>query len=94
MSLYNLLERPVITEKSTALAERGQYVFAVRENASKASVKEAVQKAYNVTVREVNIINVRGKMKRYGMRVTKRSGWKKAVVTLKPGDKIELFGNP
>ncbi|MBM4405267.1 MAG: 50S ribosomal protein L23 [Chloroflexi bacterium] len=94
MSLFDLIESPVITEKSTLLAERGQYVFAVRDSASKASVKEAVQKAYNVTVREVNIINVRGKLKRYGARITQRPGWKKAVVTLKSGDKIELFGNP
>ncbi len=94
MSLYDIIDRPVITEKSTFLAEQGRYVFAVKDSASKTSVKEAVQKAYNVTVREVNIINVRGKMKRFGARLAPQPGWKKAVVTLKPGEKIELFGNP
>ena len=93
MSAYNILVAPVVTEKSTALSEAGKYAFEVTGNANKAQVKEAVQKAFGVTVEQVNIMNVRGKMKRYGKRPAMQSAWKKAIVTLKPGDKIDLFGN-
>ncbi|MBI3744059.1 MAG: 50S ribosomal protein L23 [Chloroflexi bacterium] len=93
MSLYNVLVAPVVTEKSTALSETGKYAFEVTGSASKTQVKEAVQKAFGVTVEQVNIMNVRGKMKRFGKRPVMQTPWKKAIVTLKSGDKIDLFGN-
>lgn len=94
MSLDHVLRRPVVTEKSTILAEQGKYLFEVADAASKAQVKEAVQKAFNVGVIQVNMMHVRGKMKRFGRRPKQQRSWKKAVVTLKPGDKIDVFGNP
>lgn len=93
-SLYDVLRRPVVTEKSTTLAEQGKYVFEVMDRASKARIKEAVQKAFGVTVKQVNVMNVEGKMKRFGRGIAKRPSWKKAIVTLKAGDKIEIIGNP
>ncbi len=94
MSLYGVLRRPVVTEKSTLMAERGKYVFEVWDSASKAQIKEAVQKAFSVGVVQVNVQNVEGKMKRFGRRPSRMASWKKAIVTLKAGDKIDLFGNP
>lgn len=93
MSLYDILRRPVITEKSTVLAERGKYVFEVANGASKTSIREAVRKAFNVTPVDVNVMTVRGKLKRYGKGIARRSDWKKAIVTLKEGEKIEIFPN-
>lgn len=92
MNVHEVLRRPVITEKSTVLAERGRYVFEVSPNASKAVVKEAVQAAFGVGVDYVHVMSVRGKMKRYGRRPKRQAFWKKAIVTLRAGDKIDLFG--
>ncbi len=93
MNLYEVLRRPVITEKSTLLAERGKYVFEVSRDATKWMIKEAVQKAFEVDVKQVNVMSVKGKMKRYGRRPKPQRSWKKAVVTLKQGDTIELFAS-
>ena len=93
MNLYEILRRPVITEKSTLLAENGKYVFEVRRDATKPMIKEAVQKAFEVGVRQVNVMSVKGKVKRYGRRPKAQRSWKKAVVTLNPGDTIELFAS-
>lgn len=91
MHLYEVLKRPLITEKYTALQAEGKYAFEVTLNASKPQVKEAVEKGFNVTVTSLNIMNVVGRTRRLGKRVVPAKPWKKAVVTLKPGDKIELF---
>jgi large subunit ribosomal protein L23 len=91
MEALDLLRRPVITEKSSLLQERGRYVFEVAPSANKLRVKEAVEKAFNVHVVGVNISNVHGKLKRFGTRIAPQSSWKKAVVTLKPGERIEIF---
>ena len=91
MELFDVLKRPVITEKSSLLQEEGRYVFEVAPQANKVQVREAVEKAFNVNVMTVNVMNVRGKRKRFGTRLTPRPSWKKAVVTLKPGDRIEIF---
>lgn len=91
MHLYEVLKRPLITEKYTALQAEGKYAFEVTLNASKPRVKEAVEKGFNVTVTSLNIMNVVGRTRRLGKRVVPAKPWKKAVVTLKPGDKIELF---
>ncbi|MSQ08359.1 MAG: 50S ribosomal protein L23 [Dehalococcoidia bacterium] len=91
MNLSRVLVRPMITEKSTLLNEQGRYVFEIAIGATKADVALAVSKAFNVTVTSVNTMNVRGKMKRFGRKVTKQPDTRKAIVALKPGDKIQLF---
>ncbi len=88
---YSVLRRPIITEKSTALAAQNKYVFEVDPRANKAQIKEAVEIAFGVRVKSVNTMNVRGKARRFGRRVTRQPDWKKAIVTLQLGDKIELF---
>jgi len=88
---YAVLLRPIITEKSTVLTGSDKYVFEVDIRANKNQIKEAVQIAFNVRVVEVNTMVMKGKPKRFGRKVTERPDWKKAIVTLVPGDKIELF---
>lgn len=91
MHPFQVLRRPIVTEKSTLLQEQSRYVFEVFSKANKAQVKEAVEDAFNVEVVAVNIVNLHGKPKRYGPRYTKVNEYKKAVVTLKPGNKIQIF---
>ena len=85
---YAVLLRPIITEKTTVLTGSDKYVFEVDLRANKNQVKEAVQLAFSVRVTEVNTMVMKGKSKRFGRRVTARPDWKKAIVTLAPGDKI------
>lgn len=93
MHVYDVIKRPVVTEKSNLQAEvNQQYTFEVDRRANKMQVKDAVETAFNVTVMEVNIINIPPKKGRYGrLLVTKKSGFKKAVVTLAPGSSIQFF---
>ena len=91
MQLYDVLLRPVVTEKSTALMEQNKYVFEVHRRANKLQIKEAVEKLFGVTVLSVNVITVPAKPRGFGRLRGMRPAWKKAVVTLKPGDKIEIF---
>ncbi len=91
MHLYEVLRRPLITEKNTSLQAQGKYVFEVANNANKQQVKLAVEMAFKVNVAAVNVMTVPGKKKRMGRREVQNPSWKKAIVTLKPGDKIELF---
>ncbi len=88
---YAVLIRPIITEKSTVLTGVDKYVFEVDVRANKNQIKEAVQLAFNVRVTDVNTMTMKGKPRRFGRKVVNRPDWKKAVVTLVPGDKIELF---
>lgn len=90
---YRVIIRPILTEKSTALARKGQYTFEVLRAANKIQVKRAVQEVFSVQVRDVNIMNVRGKPRRRTWRATagKTRGWKKAIVSLAPGQRIPLF---
>ena len=81
----------MITEKSTIMADMGKYSFQVAPKANKVQIKEAVQKTFGVTVEDVNVTRLRGKVKRYGPRFKKRPDVKKAVVTLKSGDRIQLI---
>jgi large subunit ribosomal protein L23 len=94
LNSYEVLRRPVITEKNTMLNIDGKYLFEVAKEANKIDVKRAVEEVFKVEVAKVNIINVTGKMRHSPGRVrtagTTRS-WKKAVVTLKPGSRIELY---
>ena len=91
MNLYEVLRRPLITEKNTMLQEQNKYAFEVALIANKHQIKEAVEKAFKVKVAKVNVLMVRGKMRRRGSRQVMSRSWKKAVVTLDPGHKIELF---
>lgn len=88
---YEVLRRPIVTEKSTSLAVSGKYVFEVAFGANKPQIREAVEKAFDVEVRAVNVMRVRGKRKRRGRIISRGRDWKKAIVTLKPGDEIQLF---
>ncbi len=90
MNIHQILVKPTITEKSTLLQESGRYTFQVDLGANKSQVKEAVEKNFAVTVIDVNITKLHGKRKRYGTRFTKMPDIKKAVVTLKPGDRINI----
>ncbi|MEE2881666.1 MAG: 50S ribosomal protein L23 [Chloroflexota bacterium] len=91
MNIYQVLLKPTITEKSTLLQESSIYTFQVDLKANKSQVKEAVEKNFDVTVRDVNITKLHGKRKRYGQRFKKMPDIKKAVVTLRPGDRINLI---
>lgn len=92
MNIYEVLRRPVFTEKSDEMRAESKYVFEVDRRATKIMVKQAVEAAFNVKVLDVNIINVPATMGRYGRRkVISESAWKKAIVTLAPGDKITFF---
>jgi large subunit ribosomal protein L23 len=91
MQVYKVLRRPLITEKNTRLVEQNKYTFEVARDANKPQIKEAVEKAFKVKVSAVNVIHVPGKMRRAGRMRGMTSPWKKAVVTLEPGNKIEIF---
>jgi large subunit ribosomal protein L23 len=90
--LFNIIKRPVVSEKSTALAEvANRYVFEVEPSATKTEIKAAVEQLFKVKVKAVNTGMMHGKNKRAGKFNFKRSNWKKAVITLTQGQKIELF---
>jgi large subunit ribosomal protein L23 len=91
MNAHEIVRRPVITEKSTFLGERHQYVFEVARGANKIEVKKAIEEVFRVHVRAVNIIHVAGKVRRMGRTQGRSAAWKKAIVTLQEGDRIELF---
>jgi len=91
MQILEILKRPVITEKSTSQQEKSIYAFEVDKRASKQQVKEAVEKAFNVNVIKVNVITVPSKWRGPGRRRSEVSPWKKAIVTIKQGQKIEYF---
>ncbi len=91
MHLFAVLRRPLITEKNTMLQAQGKYVFEIAREANKPQVKQAVEKAFKVKVLAVNVMTVPPKTRRVGRRQVLTQSWKKAIVTLKPGDKIELF---
>ena len=91
MHLYEVLRRPLITEKNTMLHTQGKYAFEVDAEANKPQIKQAVEKAFKVTVMAVNVMTVPGKTKRVGKQMVLTPSHKKAIVTLKTGDKIELF---
>jgi len=88
---YDILRRPVITEKNTALMTQNKYVFEVAKQANKPQIRDAVEKVFNVKVAAVNVIHVPAKMRRVGRHRALSPSWKKAVVTLEPGHKIEIF---
>ena len=92
MKEYDIIKRPIITEKSSILREKfNQVVFEVDLKANKREIKEAVEKLFNVKVKKVRTMIVRGKRRRLGFYEGKRPNWKKAIVTLAPGSKIDFF---
>lgn len=91
MNIHEVLRRPVITEKNTILMDQNKYVFETEKKANKAQIKAAVEKAFGVTVVSVNVVTVPVKPRGFGRLRGRRPAWKKAIVTLKPGDKIEIF---
>jgi large subunit ribosomal protein L23 len=88
---YGIIRRPLITEKAQILTQLNKYAFEVDKRANKMQIKEAVEVAFSVSVTGVNTCMMKGKARRYGRAVTKQPDWKKAFVTLAPGEKIELF---
>ncbi len=94
-TIYDVLRRPIITEKSSYQSgDLNQYVFEVIPSATKAQIKDAVQELFEVSVEKVNVINVPAKRTRKGRGrrlVIRRSAYKKAIVTLAPGDSIDVF---
>jgi large subunit ribosomal protein L23 len=94
MSLHpnEVLLAPVVTEKAYAGVEDGRYAFRVHPDAHKTQVRQAVEELFDVRVERVNISMVRPKPKRRGTHRGTRPGWKKAIVQLRQGDTIELFG--
>ncbi|MCD6567391.1 MAG: 50S ribosomal protein L23 [Dehalococcoidia bacterium] len=91
MNLYEVLRRPLVTEKATLLQENGKYVFEVARKANKLQIKDAVERAFKVKVAEVNVMTMHGKTRRMGKREVTGPSWKKAIVTLEPGYKVTLF---
>jgi large subunit ribosomal protein L23 len=88
--MYDIVRSPVITEKATNASEHNQVIFRVSLSATKREVKTAVEGLFNVKVSAVNTIRVRGKVKRFRGRVGRRSDYKKAVVTLGEGQRIDV----
>ncbi|MCW5699189.1 MAG: 50S ribosomal protein L23 [Rhodospirillales bacterium] len=87
---YEVIRRPVITEKATLLNEHNQVTFLVADDAKKPEIKAAVEDLFNVKVQAVNTLRQKGKMKRFRGRLGKRVDTKKAIVTLAEGDSIDV----
>lgn len=88
---YGLIEKPLVTEKSTVLQDiRNQYAFKVRKDANKSEVRKAVETLFEVQVAKVRILNMPGKFRRRFGRPARTAGWKKALVTLREGQRIEI----
>lgn len=92
MSQYDIIRRPVITEKTSIQKEvSNQFTFEVDRMANRLEIKKAVESVFNVKVAGVRTMQVKGKTKRRGWIVGKRRDWKKAIVTLMPGERIDFF---
>ena len=92
MDMYHIIRRALITEKSTiAKEESNKYIFEVDRRANKIEVAKAVEKIFKVKVLDVHVMNVAGKKKRVGRILGEKPSWKKAVVTLAPGSRIEIY---
>lgn len=88
---YKVLIEPWITEEATRISELNKYIFKVAKNATKDQVAASIKSIYDVTVESVNTINIHRKKRTRGRITGWKSGYKKAIITLKDGDKIELF---
>lgn len=92
MNAYDVIVKPIITEKSMGQLEDKKYTFRVAKNATKVQIRQAVEEVFGVKVKDVNTMNMTGKIKRMGAHSGKRADWKKAIVTLAEDSKtIEFF---
>jgi large subunit ribosomal protein L23 len=94
LDAFSTIIRPVVSEKSTVLGNEGKYIFEVAPNANKIQIKRAVEEAFankKVQVSAVNILHVPGKVRRRGRSVGTTRSWKKAIVTLRAGQRLDLF---
>ena len=94
LNAFSTIVRPVVSEKSTTLGDQGKYIFEVAPTANKIQIKAAVEAAFankKVSVEAVNILHVPGKTRRRGKSVGMTRSWKKAIVTLKAGQRLDLF---
>jgi large subunit ribosomal protein L23 len=91
MDKYDIVKRPIVSEKTTKLAEEGKYTFEVDRRANKIQIKEAIEALFKVEVEKVNVINMKPKAKRVGQYQGFKAAVTKAVITLKPGQKIDIF---
>lgn len=91
-SVYDIIRRPIITEKTTIQSELRKYGFVVNKTANKAGIKNAIQQIFDVKVDTVHIINCKGKVKKFKGRLGKQNDLKKAIVTLTEGHQIDLTG--
>lgn len=91
-NLYDIIRNPIITEKTTMLSEYRKYTFKVLQDANKELVKKAVELVFGVKVQKVNILNLKGKTKRFKGIMGRRSDTKKAIVTLEKNQSIDLAG--
>lgn len=85
-----VIRRPILTEKSMRGSEAGKYTFEVADDVNKLTIRDAVERLFNVTVTRVNTIRIPGRLKRRGQHAYRARGYKKAIVTLAPGQKIDL----
>ena len=92
MIIYDVIKKPLITEKTTAEKDaRNVVVFVVNKDANKIEIKDSVEKLFKVSVSAVKTVNVAGKVKRVGKNIGKRPNWKKAYVSLEAGSNIDFF---
>lgn len=90
----NLISQAILSEKSAIIKEKeNRYVFKVNAKANKPEIRKAIESAFGVKILDIRTMNVKGKTKRLGRFVGKRSSWKKAIVRLKEGNSIEIFEN-
>lgn len=86
-----IIKNPLITEKATKLSESGRYIFLVAPQATRPEIKKAVKEAYRVDAIKVNVVNVKSKARRLGRTLGRKPGYKKAIVTLKSGQKLDIL---
>lgn len=91
MDARDIIKRPIISEKSMGLMAENKYTFMVHPKANKIEIKKAVEEIFKVKVEDVNTMRVHGKRRRMGMHVGRTSDWKKAVVKIAEGQRIEFF---
>ena len=90
IKFYDLIKKPIITEKGTLLSNNSQIVFSIPMNANKTIIKQAVEKLFGVNVKKINIIISKGKTKRFKGKKGKRKNEKKAIISLEEGQKIDI----
>lgn len=86
-----LVKNPIITEKAINLGKIGKYVFWVKNEAAAPEIKKVIESQYKVQVIKTNVVSIKGKIRRFGVMVGKKPGYKKIIVTLKPGQKLDFL---